>query len=263
MVRIGNVGAHCEARSLRAYAVVGIGELALERLVLLAPKGHFDGRALAVYDVYFIEQAALPVAQHVALARLKIGLHDGAVDYRGEQRGVGGNEVAGVDHALRDLSGDGRAYVRVFEVQLGLRQTRLRVQKVCLGAQDLRVAGVVNFLGNGVGGEQPLRALEICLGEQQARLNLLDRRLGRRESRLVGARVDDEQQVALLDYLPLFKENLFEIAADARAELDKLQRLDSRGVLVPNFKGFLGRLGDQNLGSGARGIQPLLAASRK
>ena len=64
------------------------------------------------------------------------------------------------------------------------------------------------------------------LGGEQLRLGLLQRALER-------PRIDDEQQVALLDGLAVLEVHLGEIARDARAHLDRLDGVEAARVLVP------------------------------
>src|SRR4029077_16982045 len=76
-------------------------------------------------------------------------------------------------------------------------------------------------------------ARQVLLREVDARVRLLEITLGAVELRLVGARIDLEQEVALLDQRALAEWHQFEVATDARAHLDRVHRLESRGVLVP------------------------------
>src|SRR5262249_52295773 len=86
-------------------------------------------------------------------------------------------------------------------------------------------------------------ARELGLGELELGLGLGLLRLGRLEGKLEGTRLDDEEEVAFLDQLPVGEIDRLEIATDARADLYRLTRLDLAGEIGP----FL-NIPDQGLG---------------
>jgi hypothetical protein len=74
---------------------------------------------------------------------------------------------------------------------------------------------------------------QLAIGEIKPSARLLELSLRCGKIDLEGARVDDEEQIALLDELPVLEVNLRQIAADPRAHLDRFRRHELAGVLVP------------------------------
>ena len=70
------------------------------------------------------------------------------------------------------------------------------------------------------------RPVELRLGAVEIRLRPVDRRL-------VGARIDDEEHVALLHHGAVGEVHRLQVAGDARAHLDRRRRLEAAGELVP------------------------------
>ena len=83
----------------------------------------------------------------------------------------------------------------------------------------------------------------VVAGEQLG-ARLLQRALER-------ALVDDEQQIALLDPLPVLETHLGEVAGDARAHLHRLDRVEAARVLVPLHDLALHRLAHRHDVGGA------------
>ena len=76
------------------------------------------------------------------------------------------------------------------------------------------------------------------------RLRLRELRLGGIEVDLIGPRIDDEEQIALLDQLAVREMDLRQIAADPGANLDVVDRLELAGELVPFGDGLLQGMAD-------------------
>jgi hypothetical protein len=77
-------------------------------------------------------------------------------------------------------------------------------------------------LRDGLRLDQHVGARELDLVELERRLRLRDRRLRRREGRLEGARVDREQEVALLHVGTIAEVELLDAAGDLRRDRDDL-----------------------------------------
>ena len=141
----------------------------------------------------------------------------------------------------RGDAGEGQLELGRLDLGLGHLHRRLRV------AHD-RHAVVEGLLRDDLPLHQRLAAhdvevgvLHLGLGRKQLGLRLLQRALER-------PRIDHEQQVALLDGLAVLEVHLGEIAGDARAHLDGLDRVEAAGVLVPLDDLALQRLGDRDDG---------------
>ena len=127
---------------------------------------------------------------------------------------------------------DRRAQLGELEVELGLPHRRLLRRDRRLGdALGLR-ALVEGLLGDGLVAHELLAAREIGLGEGEVGSRL--RQIGARlvERVLERPLVDGEQQVALLDHLPVLEMHLVEIAGDARAHLDRIDRDEAADIFV-------------------------------
>ena len=75
-----------------------------------------------------------------------------------------------------------------------------------------------------IAGERRLRAAKLAGCERQARRCGLQQGVRAGELDLIGARVDDEQQIALFDNLPVLKMDLGQRAANLRAQFDPVDR---------------------------------------
>ena len=154
-----------------------------------------------------------------------------------------GDQVAGIDAPVGNAPGDRRAHLGPFEIELGLLRARLRAEATWPAASrwvDLRVSnsrsvkvwlrtsGVARSTSSGGDLELGPRAFHIGFG-------LLDREL-------VGARIDDEQEVALLDDLAVLEMDGIDEAGDPGADLDRLHRREAAGVFVPLGDRLLQRL---------------------
>src|SRR4029077_2168926 len=123
-----------------------------------------------------------------------------------------------------DATGEGRGDVTIFDVELGVADLGFGVVDRGLRGELLGHALVARLGGSETASFQHLGANELAVGESEARGRgpELGGRLG--ELDLVGARIDDEKQVALVDDLPILEMELGERAADLRPQLDAVGR---------------------------------------
>ena len=100
-------------------------------------------------------------------------------------------------------------------------------------AEGLR-ALLEGLLGDGLVAHQLLAARRVGFGEGQIGLRL--RQIGARliERVLERPLVDGEQQVALLDHLPVLEMHAVEIAGHARAHFDRIHRDKAADIFVDN-----------------------------
>src|SRR2546427_2290438 len=82
------------------------------------------------------------------------------------------------------------------------------------------------------------------------------------ELRLIWARINREQQVALLDFLAFLEMNLVEVTADARPDFDSFRRFEPPDVFVPLDHFACDRLNDRNNGRRPC-LRRLLSAARQ
>jgi hypothetical protein len=120
--------------------------------------------------------------------------------------------------------------------------------------------GLRLFLGHRLALHQGAGTSEELLREIHARLRQLEIALRPAQLRLVGARVDREQEVALSHQGALAKVDRLQVAADAGADLHGIDRLESCRVLVPVDELALHGARDGHLGR--RRFLGLLAAAR-
>ena len=99
-------------------------------------------------------------------------------------------------------------------------------------------AGRLEILFAQLGGALELPSCQIDLG-----LRLRQLRPRGRERRLVGPRVDDEQQIALFDELAVLEMDFGQIAADPRADLDIVLGGELPGDIRPTRRARAGSAG--------------------
>jgi hypothetical protein len=102
------------------------------------------------------------------------------------------------------------------------------------------------LLAGGAGGQQLLRAVQLHLGVGQGRRRVAHLRLGLLVQRLVGARVDLEQQLALGHGLPVLEPDRGDVAGDSRPHVDARRRFELADEVVPVLDLALKRLGDDD-----------------
>ena len=101
-------------------------------------------------------------------------------------------------------------------------------------------------LRHGVVGNQFQIPPVLRLIERQLRLVLGDLRLGLFQHRLVGPRVEFEEDVALLDQRALLEVDLFQVAPGVRPDLDGIDRGDPGGELRVVGDLLLNRVADRD-----------------
>ena len=187
-------------------------------------------------------------------------------DDRRQQRRVRLHEVADRDQPAVDAARQRRPDLGEFEVEAGSRAAPpARPDAAAWAARIFAPAVVERGDGEVAGLGELLGALELRLGEfEQARRDV-DLRLRRVVGRLVGPLVDGEQQIALLDDRAVLEMDLVEIAADARADGDLVDRLEAPDELVVLDDFAHDRLGDgddRQLLSCADAVPPNATPSR-
>src|SRR5690606_28191578 len=136
---------------------------------------------------------------------LEVGVHLGVGYDRGQERGAGPrlHEIAERDLDTTDPAGDRGLDIGVVEIdarlaQLGLRRSPCRLR-------DLQ--GILPLVVEAPGDDPPLQercgTFEVGGGEREIRLRGIQRRLRARDRRLVGRRVDDEENLARFDRLAI------------------------------------------------------------
>ncbi len=176
------------------------------------------------------------VAQEVCLAAVEYEVDrvDGHDD--GEQRRAArttGDEVAGIDAPVRDAPGDRCAHLCPFEIELRLLQGSLGRAHLAGGVTLGCPAGIELALGHGLVAHQRGRPLHVKGGDLELGLGALEIGLRLLDRELIGARIDDEQSVALLDQLAFVEVNGIDEAGDACPDLYVLDRDEAAGILVP------------------------------
>ena len=138
-----------------------------------------------------------------------------------------------IDAPVGDAPGNGRAHLGPFEIELGLLQRGLG-EATCARRLALRRSPRVEFpFGQGLAAHQRRRAFHVERGDLQPGLGALHVGLGLLDRELVGTRIDDEQEVALLDDLAVLEMDGIDETRDPRAHLDDRHRREAAGILVP------------------------------
>ena len=212
----------------------------LERSRALSTKSSEPSRAKLVSSLRLIAtligrrcremRAFAREGQIVGFAHVEVEIDGIERDERRQQgRRAGGGPAAGDqaadrDQARADAAREGGGDVAIFEVELGVADLGLGVVDGGLGGGLL-----VHALVDGLGGSeiallQRLGANELAGGKGKARGRGLELggRLG--ELDLIGARIDDEKEIALVDDLSVLEMDLGERAADLRPQLDAIDR---------------------------------------
>jgi hypothetical protein len=129
-----------------------------------------------------------------------------------------------------------------------------------LGLQPL----VVRLLRDGLVLDKLRAAIEVALGVRQVGASLRQIGFGLLKHMPVRPAVDNKEDIALLHHLAVGKVDLLEIAADARADFDRIDRNKASDVLVFVDHQFADRLGNRHRGRRRRSLGLLrlaLAAS--
>ena len=164
----------------------------------------------------------------------------------GQDRLVGGDQVAGRHAAVGDQPRLGRGDVGEAEVQRGGGDVGLGRHLVGRRGLFGHQPGLVLLLGDGLGGQQPLGPgqFDPGVGQGRGRVRLLAP--GLVERRLVGPGVDDEQGLALVDHLPVHEADGLEVAGYAGAHVHRVDRLEAAHEVVPVDDPLLQGLGDDH-----------------
>jgi len=125
--------------------------------------------------------------------------------------------------------------------RLGLEQRRGGLVPFGTGPRDLLLADRVGF-------HRLLEPLEVGLGAPQPRLGRLDAGLGSVTQRLIGLRLDHEEQVALVDEGARFEGDPVQVSLDPCPDLHRLACLGRADELLKNCDIALVRGGDRDLG---------------
>ena len=191
----------------------------------------------------------------------RIDRHDGG-EQRGVAAGAAGHEIAGRHAAVADAAGDRRAQLGELEIELGLSAPRPPAPATEASATRLawvRWSKVCSVMVLSRTSCWAAREIGFGEGEIGLRLREIGARLGERV--LERPLVDGEQQIALLDHLAVREMDLVEIAGDAGAHLDRVDRDEAADIFVLVDDGALDRLGDRH-GRRRRRGRLLLAARR-
>ena len=152
-----------------------------------------------------------------------------------------------------------------FQVELRLSgPPRWACSRAACGGALLLHALVEQLAGGEVAAVQLGRAGDLAIGEVEPGRRRQQLGLGLLQRDLVRARVDDEEQVALVDDLAVGEMDLGQIAADLGAELDRIDRRELAGELRPGREAALQRWAHRHrrgrgreLRAGGRGaVQP-------
>ena len=171
------------------------------------------------------------------------------------------DQVAHGDDVVAGAAVDGRSHLGELDIELRLVQPRPGGVESGLRL-DRGLAAAIEFLGgDGAGPNKVLRALCIVSRELKPSLRAPNIGLGRSQHSAERARIDHEQQIALLDDLAFLEMHRFEIAADARPDFHRIDRRQTARVLVPFGDFAHDGLGDVDLGRRRRGRTFWLAAA--
>ena len=125
-----------------------------------------------------------------------------------------------------------------------------------------RRPGIEFTLSQALVAHQRRGARNVAGGDLELGLRAVNVGLGLLDRERVGARIDDEQEVALLDDLALLEMDGVDEPGNAGADLDGLQRRKAAGIFVPFGDGLLQRARDgDGRGRGSRAGDRLAVAT--
>ena len=190
--------------------------------------------------------------QEIGFAHVEIEIERIERDQRRQQRGRAGCGAAARDQASdrnlarADAPGEGRAHAAIFEIELGIPHPRLGV--LDRGLRSILVVGALvdRLLGCELVALKRLRPRELVVGERHAGGRGLQRRLRLFQPDLVGPRIDDEQQVALVDDLAVLEMDLGQRAADLGPQFDPVDRRELAEKANPGIDVALQGLADRH-----------------
>ena len=160
------------------------------------------------------------------------------------------NEVAGIDALVGNAAGNGRADLGPFEIELRLFQSGVGGVELARGVALDRFSRVEFPYGQRLILDQRRRAIDVLGSDVELRLRPFDIGFRQLDGDLVGALIDDEQQVVLLDDLPFLEMNGVDESGNPGADFDSLQCGEAAGIFVPLGNALLERVRD---GDGWRG----------
>src|SRR5262249_3815629 len=137
---------------------------------------------------------------------------------------VAGDEVTDGDEMRADAPGEGRRDAAMLEVELRVADLRLGIVDGGLRGPQVGRA-LVDVLGRPeVAALQFLSAIELALSEREPGRSRLELGLGLGQPDLIGAGVDGEEEITLVDDVAVLEMDADQRAADLGAELDLLDR---------------------------------------
>ena len=176
------------------------------------------------------------VLEHHALVRIEGGVKRIERHNGGEQRRLGRaarDQVALIREAAADATVDGSLHLCELDIELRRLGRRLGLNHI--GRSDIVfVAARVKLLRSyGASLHQPFGALEIL--QREISLGFRPLQLGPRPFRLglIRPGIDYKQQIACLHLLPIFEMDGIQITVDSRAHLDRFDRLQAAGKIIP------------------------------
>ena len=188
--------------------------LVAQRDLDLVGKGSLEPRALA------------RKGEEIGLAHIEVEMDRIERDQRCEQRrrarpgAVSGDQVADRDEMRADAPREGGRDAAVIEVELGVADLRLRVLHGRLRGAPLGQA-LIDALGrSGRFRNEVLGTVELAIGKCKSRARGLELRIRLRQPDLVGAPVDREEEIVLLDDVAVLEVYSRQRAADLGAQLD-------------------------------------------
>ena len=232
-LRVRHQGAAADGSRIGVQRVVDEVHLAPDHIggLILQPDLHGIG---VVARLRPISRLGLPlVLQIERLGAVESEANGVEVGDVGQDGGVLGHKIADRDPPIGDAATQGgddpgelQVQGRGLHIALGRGQIRRRL---LFGGEP----GLVLLLRDRLGRQQVLRPCEFDLGVVQRRLGvlLLPSRLG--QGRLIGPRIDDEEQLALAHDLTVTKVDRGQIARDARPDVDRVDRFEPADVVVP------------------------------
>ncbi len=192
----------------------------------------------------------LRVTQVALFIRVEIQVHGIHRHHRGEQGAAidpAGDQIPARHFRAADppinRAGDPR------EVQIERRgfEGSLGSPQVGFGLRNRALALIQLLLGDGAAVLQPLHAGQFDARELERGLVALDVGGGAIVFRLVGPRIDDEQEVAALDLAAFGERQLVDVARNTRADFHRLHGLQPSGELIPILDALLENLGHADL----------------
>ena len=164
-----------------------------------------------------------------------------------------GHKVARSDDGPRHMTVDRRAYFGELPIEARLAQR-------CIEGSECPLCGslgchetLIVLARDGVRADEAFGAGAVCFGELEigdAATALSNQAV---DLGLKRSRVDLEEELAFLDARAIFKGNAVDIAADARANLDRIHGLKASGEFLPFAQRLVNHLSNRNFGQGCAG----------